>query len=409
MTDLYSRNTPERFWQIQTPVPSATWREALRRAAPILPAGAQVLEEGGWDKLAGHILGEAQFGATRYQLDRFRSFYYSFIRPILPLSFKPLLRKIWQSRTDSKRVFPLDWPQEERFAAFQFEILRQILAIANLSQTDFVGLWPHGKRFAFVLTHDVETQAGCDYVRALAEIEERYGFRSCFNFVAEDYRVDAGLRDELLARGFEVGLHGLKHDGRLFASEQAFDHAVERINRYLKEWNVIGFRSPLTHRNPVWMQKLQIEYDSSFFDTDPYEPMPGGTMSIWPFWIGHLIELPYTLMQDHTLLQVMRQKTPKLWLNKIEFLRRHCGMALANIHPDYIHGSNLAIYEEFLQAMRGWNDYWHALPRQVAAWWRARSLVETESLDRAQIAQRLTGATIWRFEQNAITVPDAAQ
>ena len=31
------------------------------------------------------------------------------------------------------------------------------------------------------------------------------------------------------------------------------------------------------------MQALEIEYDLSFFDTDPCEPIPGGTMSIWPF------------------------------------------------------------------------------------------------------------------------------
>ena len=43
------------------------------------------------------------------------------------------------------------------------------------------------------------------------------------------------------------------------------------------------------------MRHLEIEYDLSFFDTDPFEPIPGGTMSIWPFFIGHFVELPYTL------------------------------------------------------------------------------------------------------------------
>lgn len=33
-------------------------------------------------------------------------------------------------------------------------------------------------------------------------------------------------------------------------------------------------------RHPLWMQSLDIEYDLSFFDTDPYEPMAGGSMSM---------------------------------------------------------------------------------------------------------------------------------
>jgi hypothetical protein len=37
----------------------------------------------------------------------------------------------------------------------------------------------------------------------------------------------------------------------------------------------------------------------SFIDVGPFELITGGTMSIWPFSIGHFIELPNTLVQDH--------------------------------------------------------------------------------------------------------------
>ncbi len=60
------------------------------------------------------------------------------------------------------------------------------------------------------------------------------------------------------------------------------------------------------------MQALEVEYDLSFFDTDPYEPIPGGGMSIWLYWIGRFIELPYTLAQDSTLAIVLGEETPRL-------------------------------------------------------------------------------------------------
>jgi hypothetical protein len=121
------------------------------------------------------------------------------------------------------------------------------------------------------------------------------------------------------------------------------------------------------------MQALNIEYDASFFDTDPYEPMPGGTMSIWPFFIGRFVELPYTLAQDHTLMVILGEQTPRLWIEKVNFIEQYHGMVLLNTHPDYLcQPGHESLYREFLQEMKARNGYWHALPRDVARWWRAR-------------------------------------
>ena len=122
------------------------------------------------------------------------------------------------------------------------------------------------------------------------------------------------------------------------------------------------------------MQKLEIEYDLSFFDTDPFEPIPGGSMSIWPYYIGHFIELPYTLVQDYTLAEVLGETTPDLWLHKVDFIEKYHGMALLNSHPDYLRNpSSWAVYTDFLLEMKARDNYWHALPREVATWWRRRS------------------------------------
>jgi hypothetical protein len=237
-----------------------------------------------------------------------------------------------------------------------------------------VPFWPHGNKFALVLTHDIETAEGQEFAIQVADLEERLGFRSSFNFVPEKYELDLHLIDTLRERGFEIVVHGLKHDGKLFNSRRVFIERAERINRYLREFGAVGFRSPLMMRNPEWMQSLEIEYDLSFFDTDPYEPIPGGCMSIWPFMIGRFIELPYTLVQDSTLSHVLRESTPRIWLEKIAYIEQHHGMALLNSHPDYLCEPEIwHLYQEFLVQMKDKNHCWHALPQQVARWWKERA------------------------------------
>jgi len=183
------------------------------------------------------------------------------------------------------------------------------------------------------------------------------------------------LINELKERGFEVGIHGLKHDGKLFSSQDEFNRRSKLINHYLKTFGAVGFRAPLTHRHPEWMQALNIEYDLSFFDTDPYEPIPGGTMSLWPFFTGHFVELPYTLVQDYTLTSLLGETTPRIWLEKIEFIEKYYGMALINSHPDYLTQKiDWKVYKEFLMTMKDRIGYWHALPREIARWWRCRTI-----------------------------------
>jgi hypothetical protein len=80
--------------------------------------------------------------------------------------------------------------------------------------------WPDKKNFAFVLTHDVETATGHSRCMRLMNLELRMGFRSSFNFVLEDYHVSERLRHRLEKEGFEVGIHGLTHDGSESSSHQ---------------------------------------------------------------------------------------------------------------------------------------------------------------------------------------------
>ena len=69
--------------------------------------------------------------------------------------------------------------------------------------------WPDGKRFAFVMTHDVETEVGLDRCRDLLRIDQEFGIVSSFNFVPERYEVPAELRDHLVNHGFEIAVQDL--------------------------------------------------------------------------------------------------------------------------------------------------------------------------------------------------------
>ncbi len=233
----------------------------------------------------------------------------------------------------------------------------------------------------------MEGQKGLDRVRQLADLEESLGFRSSFNFIPEGgYRVSKELRDELTARGFEVGVHDLHHDGKLYWSEEHFKEAATKINRYVQEWGAKGFRSGLMHHNLKWLHYLDVDYDASTFDTDPFEPQPEGVKTVFPFWVedpvGHrYVELPYTLVQDLNLFCVLKEEGVSIWKQKLNWIASVGGMALLNTHPDYMSFSespkgfeefHVGLFSEFLQhVLREFKDAcWFVLPRDISAYMR---------------------------------------
>jgi len=247
--------------------------------------------------------------------------------------------------------------------------------------------WPHGKQFALVLTHDVENQVGHDSCTQVMQLEAEMGFRSCFNFVPERYDVSHGLLDGLRTSGFEVGVHGLTHDGHLFRSRRVFESRMSRISHYLETWECKGFRAPSMRCNLDWIGELGVEYDSSTFDTDPFEPSPRWGGTIFPFVVesetnhSRYVELPYTLPQDFTLFVILGYDNIDLWKTKVDWIAENGGMVLLNTHPDYMQlggdansGEQYPVeyYTGLLEYVKERYDgaYWHALPREVAGFWR---------------------------------------
>lgn len=276
---------------------------------------------------------------------------------------------------------------------------------AGLPPVGWTG-WPQEKQFALVLTHDVEGEAGLNRCRPLLALEKELGFRSCFNFVPEgDYRVSPELRGDLASEGFEIGVHDLAHDGKLYRSRRAFRACAKRINSYLAEWQAVGFRSAFMLHEIQWLHDLNILYDSSTFDTDPFEPQPDGVDTIFPFKVSDengagYVELPYTLVQDFSLFIVLEQSSPAIWKQKLDWIAQHGGMALLDTHPDYMSFQPGALdrgcypvdyYREFLEyaSSKFSGRYWQPLPREVAAYINAQNGSGSGEQSRRGVASNL--------------------
>ena len=182
------------------------------------------------------------------------------------------------------------------------------------------------------------------------------------------------------------------------------------IRRYLDEWGAVGFRSPATHRNAEWMSRLGALYDSSFPDTDPFEPQSGGCCSIFPYLIDELVELPITLAQDHTMWEILRRPGIDLWLDKADWIRRHHGLVNVIVHPDYLlSDERLGLYYRFLESLALCADGWHALPCEVARWWKAREGMRVASDGESVIGGDGWDATVaWAREDGDSMVYDTA-
>jgi hypothetical protein len=157
------------------------------------------------------------------------------------------------------------------------------------------------------------------------------------------------------------------------------------------------------------MQQLDFDYDASCFDVDPFQAMPGGVGGLWPFLVGRFVELPYTLPQDHTLLVSLGETTPRIWVEKLNLIRRLSGMAMLVTHPDYLDvSSRRKVYDEFCRHVAQQTGAWLALPQQISEWWRQRGQTDVQSPQFQQTTSRARPTTIGSLFANWLDDPIGA-
>ena len=174
------------------------------------------------DGLESYAAAQEEFDPTHFLYERYAeqgrqsrllSAYYT-AKPLIPRRLQLAVRRLY-ARRQKARTFPA-WPIEPILVDHQHSQLRLQLRESESSRIPLVNFWPYARQFCVIVTHDVEGPAGITNISRVLDVERRNGFSSAWNFVAEGYEVPSGLFDEIRAAGCEIGLHGIKHDGRLF-------------------------------------------------------------------------------------------------------------------------------------------------------------------------------------------------
>ena len=325
---------------------------------------------------------------------------YYFVRPLLSVKVRRHLQKARLSRWRDLK-FP-HWPVDRAVDQTMFDLLMLSCRAHGEKKIPFIWFWPEGATGAAIVTHDVETGVGRDFCKTLMDIDDSYGIKGAFEVVPEKrYEVPPAYIDSIWNRGFEVAVHDLNHDGHLFRDHKIFLERVSSINAYGKQFRADGFRAAVLYRNQEWYDALEFSYDTSVPNVAHLESQRGGCCTVMPYFVGNLVELPVTLIQDYSLFQILNDYSINIWKEQIELILEAHGLINVIIHPDYnTTPRERAVSEQFLShlaTLREERGLWTALPKEVARWWRQRSQmrliedengvrIEGEGKERARIA-----------------------
>jgi hypothetical protein len=325
------------------------------------------------NRLDGEGTGRGLKGALRHG-------YYA-LRPLLPVGVRKHLQR-WALRDWRHLSFPR-WPVDTTVDDLMKVVFGRLLDVHGADRLPFVWFWPEGHTACAIMTHDVETAAGRDYSPVLMEMEARHGIRSSFEIVPEErYDVPRSYLDGIRSAGCEVCVHGLNHDGHLFLNEAVFRERAPKINAYARQYGATGFRSPVMYRRVDWFDAFEFSYDMSLPNVAHLDPQRGGCCTVMPYFIGDIVELPLTTIQDYPLYEILGLYSMDLWKAQCEILLGCNGLISFIIHPDYTLSARARhLYGElliYLTSLRDDHRVWMALPREVDRWWRQRRQLKLE-------------------------------
>ncbi len=345
--------------------------------------------------------------------------YYA-VRPFLPTPVRAFLQRMRLSGWD-QLPFP-HWPVDRSVESILEKLVALSVRAHKAEKMPFIWFWPDGAPGCLIMTHDVETSVGHDFCGALMDMDDSFGMKASFQLVPEKrYTVSRALLSQIRARGFEVNVHDLNHDGHLFRDRREFLRRAARINRYAKEFGAAGFRSAIMYRNVDWYDAFEFAYDMSVPNTAHLDPQQGGCCTVMPYFVGRILELPLTTTQDYALFNFLHDYSLRLWKEQIRLITEKHGLVSFIIHPDYIlEPKAQETYKEllrFLAQLRDEGKLWAALPGEVNRWWRERSQmrlvrdgrswhIEGKGCERARVAYAaLEGDQIvYRLESSQVTV-----
>ncbi|MFI5092238.1 MAG: hypothetical protein ACHQIK_02240 [Candidatus Acidiferrales bacterium] len=301
---------------------------------------------------------------------------YYFVRRILPNAVRRDMQRAYFSDWKT-RPFPA-WPVDFTVDTLHENILQLSMEAAGVQRIPFIWFWPHGASNCLILTHDVETAVGRDFTPRLIDLDESYGFKASFQVIPEKrYEVPDKYVQEIRNRGFEFNIHDLNHDGHLYREREEFLRRARKINEYGHRYNASGFRAGAMYRNLDWYDAYEFSYDMSVPNVAHLEPKRGGCCTVFPFFVGKILELPLTTSQDYSVFHILNDYSIELWKKQLDLIRKRNGLMSFLAHPDYlINHRARKVYESLLDHLRQMvarEGIWAVLPSDVDRWWRARS------------------------------------
>jgi hypothetical protein len=294
----------------------------------------------------------------------------------IPISVRRQIHKIYFSNW-RELCFPA-WPVDCTVDNLHEELLKLSMQAQGVQRMPFIWFWPDGAPSCLVMTHDVETSAGRDFSSRLMDLDQSYGIKASFQVVPEGrYQVPDEYVNEIRGRGFEFNIHDLSHDGSLFRQREEFLRRTTKINEYVRRYQTRGFRSGAMYRNQDWYDAFEFSYDMSVPCVGHLEPQRGGCCTVMPYFVGKILEIPLTAVQDYSLFHVLNDYSIDLWKEQFALIKQKHGLMSFIVHPDYVFESRaLKVYETLLEYLRDLvtqESVWMTLPGEVDRWWRARS------------------------------------
>ncbi len=362
--------------QQPSPAPAASLHDALdevviKEGKVYLPFDpSQVIE---------NLHHEAYVGEWREGSFSILSRFYYFLRPAFPVFVRRHLQMLYL-RDWTKISFP-SWPVDCSVDIMQEQLLLLSLRAGGVDRIPFIWFWPNGSPSCAIMTHDIETQAGCEYCPTLMDIDDAFGIKASFQVIPEErYQVSAELLEEIRRRGFEICVHDLNHDGHLYKNREQFLERAAKINAYRNEFRADGFRAAVLYRKQVWFDALRFSFDMSVPNVAHLDPQRGGCCTVMPYFLGDILEIPVTATQDYTLFNILSDYSIDLWKRQAEIVMQKHGCVSFIVHPEYIRSTReQTIYKELLthlDLLRRDNGLWIATPGEVNRWWRQRAALK---------------------------------
>ena len=336
------------------------------------------------DEIAENLWREEYLGHSQAETSVLFTNLYYFLRPVLPVSLRRHLQR-FHLRGWEESLFPR-WPVDCSVDRIFSSMMLLALRASGADSIPFIWFWPEGKNSCAIMTHDVESAKGRDFCSTLMDIDDSRGIKSSFQIVPEQrYDVSDDLLRSFHKRDFEITVHDLNHDGHLYRDRSQFLERAAKINSYLQQFETEGFRAGVLYRRQPWYGALKCSYYMSVPNVARLDPQHGGCCTVMPYFIGEVLELPVTTVQDYTLFHVLDDYSIELWKRQTELIMQRHGLMSFIVHPDYIMQERArAVYEallDYLVDLRQNRDVWMTTPSKVNQWWRQRSTMNLEKMN----------------------------